>query len=127
MVLGRVGIRIEHVQNTARLCRLRVVVGRFGLAVTWTTSRHFVGATSRYFFRRIKLLRSLEAGSTAYRAAEMVDIWVVGVLHRLFVSAHGKDGVKLVGSFESCTSANRTTMLVGRVRAMVLVFVCWVP
>jgi hypothetical protein len=112
------------------------MVGRVGLAVARATSRYFVWATSRYFvgitlgyvvkaasgrlFRRVELLSSLEAGSTADRAAEPVDIGMVCILHRLFVSAHGEDWVEFVGGFETCVTTDRTTMLVRGVGAMVV-------
>jgi hypothetical protein len=131
MVLCGVGLWIEHVQNTAWLGGgPRVMVGRIGLTVARTSSSYFVwaaswcsiGSTRGRLFRRIELLGSLEAGSTADRAAEAVDVGVICVLHRLFVSARCEDWVEFVGGFEACVTADRTTMLVRRVGAM-LVFV----
>jgi hypothetical protein len=68
------------------------------LAIARATSGHFVCETGCRFFRRVKLLSSLKTGCATDRAAEMVDVGVVSVLHRFFIRPSNEYGIEFVCS-----------------------------
>ena len=98
MVLLRVSIPLEHVQDAALVCGFWLMVRWVGLAIAGATSGHFVCETGCRFFRRVKLLSSLKIGCATDRAAEMVDVGVVSVLHRFFIRPSNEYGIEFVCS-----------------------------